>query len=626
MIETIVAETGAKPIKIEHLNNVTSIDLHDEKLSGVIIIDSAITSGETIWSLLDIATAWNAKAIYIYIIMNRASNRTALRFRKLERYNNADVSIDQVVSLPILAFKAEECPICEKIDILNQLKSLDCLSFIEETIDNEIVLLMPSPIKIFIDKPNMEYEYDKKALEKRVTLRIKIQKFIDGDRLAWKDILDCFASDEIDNFAATALIEVLFNEVQLFSKLQQDFPPDFREKLFDYCMLLIKEKEYWRIGLGVAAAFRFDLLLKNSNEISANLINVKNGFETLVVELMLHKSEAPPEELLDCFISLREKYSKNLNYELSLTLDRITNYFNNEIVRDLDKEDKPIYHFTEISKALFLKREHELHDRLREVWPFVSAITPEKIFEIIEQQYFGDYGFDSLVRKCILPHLLAIKTWFGSIISDHFPYLETQFKDDVELLNSKLFEIYIQKQRKNLSNNDFIKIWEDERFKKAKKQIHDCIIVPEGIMKKFILSQFCNGDSILENLSKYWENEFVEKNIHFECALNASNTEIFCFKESFSSVMNNFFSNAWKYSFPNSVKKNAKFGIKTLTNKSIYKIIISENGVGLSESDKNQMTDRLKPICASYGIKIEITSSFGKTKIELNFLKKGEVI
>jgi len=341
---------------------------------------------------------------------------------------------------------------------------------------------------------------------------------------------------------------------------------------------------------------------------------------------MFHKNLTQSEKLLDCFISLKEKYSKNLNYELSLTLDQMTNYFNNEIVRDLDKEDKPIYHFTEISKALFLKREHELHDRLREVWPFVSAITPEKIDEIIEQHYFGEYGFDSLVRKCILPNLLAIKNWFGSIISDHFPYLETQFNDDIELLNSKLFEIYIQKKKKKLSDNDFRKIWEDERLKKAKKRIHDCIIAPDGIFKKFILSQFCYGDSILEDLSEYWKNEFLEKKIHFECTLNANNIETFCFKDSFASVLNNFFSNAWKYSFPNGVDMKSKFEIKTETNKSNYKITISENGVGLSENNKNQIKERLLPICTSYGIKIDITSSLGKTKIELYFLKKGELI
>jgi len=305
VIETIVAETGAKPIKIEHLNNLSPIDLHNEKVEGVIIVDSAITTGETIWSLLDIATASNAKAIYIYIIMNRASNKTALRFRKLERYNKADVSIDQVVSLPILAFKAKECPICERIYVLNELKTLDCLSFIKNTIDNEITLLTKSPIKNFIENSNINYKYNKKALEKRVTLRIKIQKFIDGDRLAWMDILDIFASDKIDDFAATALVEVLFNEVQFFSKLHQGFPPEFREKLFDYCMLLIKRNEQWRIGLGVAAAFRLDLLIKNSNEISDNLINIPNGFEILIIEIRANVRSV----FLSC--KLRKGYHQN---------------------------------------------------------------------------------------------------------------------------------------------------------------------------------------------------------------------------------------------------------------------------------------------------------------------------
>lgn len=626
IIETILAETGAKLLKISDLNSVSANDLSEVKLEGVIIIDSAISAGDTIWSLLDIATMCSANAIYVYIIMNRASNRTALRFRKLQRYNNADVSIEQVVSLPILAYKSKKCPICERMIALDALKAIDCLAYLSDIIDEEIAILKPLPIENFVNNPTWEYVYDREALKKRVNLRIKIQKFIDGDRQAWQDILAILDSDTINSFYATALVRVLFNEVQLFSNLHQEFPPDFRKKLFVYCKSLIKTNERWRVALGVAAAFKFDMLIKNIKEISDTLIQIPNGFKTLIVEIMLHKEKIMSEELHDCFILLKERHSERLNYELTLSLDGAANYFNKEIAKSLNKPDKPIYHFKEIAAALFLKRGHELHDRLREVWPFISGITPEKSSEIIEHHYFGDRGFDYLVRKCILPNMSAISSSFDSIITSQFPYLKKQIFDDVELLNSKIFKLVALQQNDDLSDAAFKRAWEDESFKKAKKRILDCIISPDGIFRKFILSQFCDGDSIVKNLAEYWKNEFKENKIQLVIECVGTSSEVFFFEDSFASVLNNFFSNVLKHAFPHGVNDEAKLTVRTESVNLKYLVTIFDNGVGILEERQKELEDRLESIFKPYGTKMKIATSPGHTKTELLFFKKGNLL
>lgn len=168
-------------------------------------------------------------------------------------------------------------------------------------------------------------------------------------------------------------------------------------------------------------------------------------------------------------------------------------------------------------------------------------------------------------------------------------------------------------------------MWEDETFKKAKKRILDGLISPDGVIRKFIISQFCDGDSIVKSLSEYWKNECKVNNILFRFECVGTSSEIFFFEDSFASVLNNFFSNVVKHAFPNGVDSESKLTIRTEIVNSKYLVTLFDNGVGILKNEQRDLTNRLYPIFKPYGASIKIDSSPGHTTTELIFFKRGDL-
>jgi adenine/guanine phosphoribosyltransferase-like PRPP-binding protein len=129
-------------VNSNQLNYYNSIDKHFNK-AGVIIIDDAFTTGESLFKLIDYCDNHGAEFIFCYLLIKRSDFFNTNKFIKLKKYGNARIAFKFIFDAEIPVYKLNANPV---LSINNELDKLS-------------TILLDFEISSFLFQLKKRYEY-----------------------------------------------------------------------------------------------------------------------------------------------------------------------------------------------------------------------------------------------------------------------------------------------------------------------------------------------------------------------------------------------------------------------------------------------------------------------------------
>jgi len=630
LLETLKTETGAIVVEIDRYKE-PPLPKPSGVIEGVILLDSAISSGETIWNLLDIVTSWKPKGVYAYAIINRSSRRTTRRLIQTERYGKTDVTITDVVSLKIPFYKTGDCPICKRREKISELMENPNFSSIHDVAREEYDILLPRSIEIFSDPEWIPEEHDFDAVEMRVKLRLYLQQAYEGDSAAFERVMKILFEERTDK-EVVALINVLYKELMYFTQ-KALFPKDFVDRLINKCFTFFRDETNWRPALAVAISFGPEEFRNRVAECIKLISFSDKAILVLFLEILVNKEKFEVCILSDLFDIIKkwilklhqeEKIFKNL-YKLVQAADEIIQTLRIEETRGKITEDTFIPHFRILWRTIFLRR-LQVHDRLHEIWPYLAGLNIENAMEIIDKYYFGEDGFYELVNLKILPYTATLGPLFMSVLIDRCPYFKNNFKTDVYSLHKTIIEIKSMLEEGAIGGMKFERIWQNESNKLARNRINDNVITLESPLKKFMRGQFCHAREIIKDSYDYWNKLFTEKQIFCPWVDDAGDVEIFFNSESFASIINNLLGNIYKYAFEGTGPLFREAKLYTFLEKEYYILEVMDKGIGMSKDEEQKVGRGIQGILDLFQAKLVFKKNGYHTIISLKIIKMEHLV
>lgn len=634
--DSLARRLGASVVKV--LTEPALIDLErNEPIDCAVVLDSALSTGETIWDLLDIVAERGARGAYICVIMNRAPSRIVKRFRAVRQYHETVTAFRNVVELPIHAFiNSASCPICEKRKTLSETRRL----FRSPEYDRVVERVMSATVPIAIDTidPKCFSDGDAElmnALEARILIRARIQNAKDNDNEAWQQILNLCEHPTLLTRDTRSLVEVLYRERAYFSNDKQLFPPEFRVKLFAVCLELIRAGDgLVNEAAAVAVAFEPALLLRKIPEIIAVLASDSEAMYRLYMELASLRYSSGDTYFANTLTAIsgalqrldKDGSARPELFELIFDAERALTCLGIDTAKATETENRKVKMFREVFRALNDRRPTELHEHIRELWTFIAGMSFEKANDILDKFYFAEDGFAALALKKLLPNLLSLCEDWAPIVRSQYAYLWEQLDKDLQLLHENAMRLRILLAKGLLDVMEFEEIWDKKSFVEARKRILNNVIEPGGQLRAFLLQRLCEPTSVLEqvvcNLRTICQEQGIKIAVEVE---TPSATDVFCGDDTLRSILSNVCVNVVRHAYPGPQGYIFKeVVISTFMHDSRYVIRVSDNGVGMSRTDKERLTKRLQKKLGVYeGTALVFVE--GGTRVELGFFVKGDI-
>jgi len=559
--QSLAQRLGAPVVQIHTEPSLVDWE-RNEPIDCAVAIDSALSTGNTIWDVLDIISDRGAKGIYVCVIMNRATAKTSKRLGAVRLYNSAITAFKNVVELPIHAFEsATSCPICEKLETLRETRRLFRSPDYDRVVDRVRSIMEPISIEaIDVEQLKLTDEAALKSMEGRVLIRAKIQKAKDNDSQAWQQILSLCDQPNLHQDDVRSLIEVLYTERAHFSRDKQLFPPEFRRKLFLVCIELLK------IGdgsihepLAVAVSFEPSLLLERIAEIVRVLACASESIYLLYMELASQRLTTGDEYLANALMQISSAL-KELEaepnaggdlFDLIFAAERALTLLGIDKARAVEMANRRVWLFRELYRAINDKRPTELHDHARELWTFLAGISFEKASNILDKFYFGADGFEHFALKQLLPNLLSLCEEWAPLVKSRYGYIWDQLAKDLQLLHEGVMRVRMSLNKGGFGAKDFEDFWDNKSLAEARARIRDNVIDPGGELRSFLTQRFCKPvtvmEQVLSNCQAAYQQEAISLVREYE---SANSVEVFCAEDTLRSILSNVCGNAIKYAFP----------------------------------------------------------------------------
>lgn len=249
-----------------------------EEIDGVIIIDDAIVSGESIFKMYDIAEDKGAKHIFAYVIIKRGTDHLARRFEKTSEYGHAKLQARYLTDVEIPSYSPENCPVCDRLEELEYLQAeVPDDGFFSAFIDGEIDKLAEVRVELMETEQIATLE---RALigNASATLTLRWTLELAKKKLAPRKELDYLVRRHVDAPKdVLRLFQVIFREQRGF--LQEE---KVREAIF-----------YETFAAHIVEACRYFLGENTSLE--------EEEFEAVICLLMYLDEEFRVDQILDLF-------------------------------------------------------------------------------------------------------------------------------------------------------------------------------------------------------------------------------------------------------------------------------------------------------------------------------------
>jgi signal transduction histidine kinase/adenine/guanine phosphoribosyltransferase-like PRPP-binding protein len=442
---------GSVPYPISNEILLSEVSDKTIQMKTVIVIDDAIVTGDTLIRIYDLLDRLGASNIFAFTLINRGSEYSLRRFKKITRYGNAIIESGYLADARISNYSSANCPICLRIRELNQARECINDSRFTSFIDALIRELEEIPVNRIADlKKN-------NSNPNNLVIRWKLELARDSNfnaiRKELTTILKSFPTDQ----SALYIIKVLHREKNLFILDEQTrktiFYGSFTREIVNICWFFIEHIEEIDAGaledvFYILSVFDTENLMEELSVILKQTLSDEQKFFRLLLQLFLiPESYESPSRLRRIF---KEFSNLGLSQEISKTCDRTYQFWKEEEDKLSRWKNERIQNYKDLTGGVLHEQEH-----------IMNALTHSIDRRLVPEIIANWYSFHSevskvapLVRGCIENVSDGLAENLTRILRE----IKSKVNDGNELIN-RLEEHRIEFNDK--TKNEFVEIVEN---------------------------------------------------------------------------------------------------------------------------------------------------------------------
>lgn len=625
LTDTISDEFGCEVHKIKDDGTPLNPN-HFENIKTILIIDSTISSGETIWNILHSCSYLEPDKCLIYVILDRSKIKDTIKFCNLKQYNKTQIEFFEYANIPIPQYKHNTCPLCIKNKIIKSLIDSNELRALNDTLMNCI----EKNKKIPSEKNRTDKLKPSKTIHapiETLTCRIHLQKSLQDDMHSTEFIIQIINNFSSNQTLFKTLLSVLYFEIFSFSEYLNNLDKDTKHNLCKNCIEVMHNN--WKNSHAIAILIHTDskYFIDNFEEILHITIKNTTTLECMA-ELLINKETIGHDNLSKCvqFISKQVTLLSD-DDELKFNYLNILNAVNQVsriyAIKNHDDFTRPeLIALKDIWNILFSKKiGRSNHSDISFKWTnSLAALSYANHKKLLLKHYHHESNLNENFNT-IYNALKSYPELFSPLLEQH-GYFDQSFLEDLDTLDSTINYLLISK---DVTKEHFIETWENESTDAIRDRINNHITQDKSILKKFIKSLFSD---IYEITSDFIHSKQSEHRINYSNKeIHTNSLKAFVDEETFRSLLDNFHS-----TLLNVIKKlkpctdlSVQFVIKSNA-KYIYMHYIDDGPGFENEPQTTNYSHRIQQLIDKYCARLKCQRIKNKTIVTILFYKAESIL